>query len=246
MVTLLAAAASGMQHYQAVIDVVGNNLANANTEAFKVSRVLAQGAPEVQDPEQPARMGVSTTTIDLVFAPGAFVPTGSPLDFAIGDQAFFRVQDEGGTVLLSRRGTIGSGHGGVLATADGFPLVPQIEVPEGYERLQVDEAGVVTAQSPEGAREELGRIALVRVSNPGSLEPAGRGLYRTTDNTGDLDEGFPGEGGFLPLSVGFREASNAVIAQELTTLVMAMRAYQASARAFSVGDQMIASTTELG
>ncbi|GAB4333164.1 MAG: flagellar basal-body rod protein FlgG [Dehalococcoidia bacterium] len=246
MVTLLAAAASGMEHYQAVIDVTGNNLANANTEAFKVSRVLAQGAPEVQDREEPARMGVSTTTVDLVFVPGSLAPTGSALDFAISDGAFFRVEDEDGAVLLTRRGALGSGYGGVVATADGFPLVPRIEVPEGYERLQVDEAGVVTAASPEGAREELGRIALVRVPNPGSLEPAGRGLYRTTENTGVLAEGFPGEDGFAPLAVGVREASNVVMAQELTTLVIALRAYQASARAFSVGDQMIASTTELG
>lgn len=246
MVTLLAAAASGMQHYQTVIDVVGNNLANANTEAFKVSRVLAQGTPEVIDPEAPARLGVSTTTVDLVFGLGTFVPTGSPRDFAIRDQAFFRVEGEDGTVLLTRRGALGTGHGGTVATVDGLPLVPRLEVPEGYTQLELDEAGVLTAEGPEGVREELGRVSLVRVSNPGSLEPVGAGLYRTTENTGELTEGLPGEGEFAPLQVGVREASNTSIAQELTTLVAALRAYQASARAFSVGDQMIASTTERG
>lgn len=245
MTTPLAAAASGMQHYQAVIDVIGNNLANANTEAFKVSRALAQGAPDVQDPEEPARLGVSTTTVDVLFAPGTFVPTGSPLDFAINDGAFFRVEAQDGAVLLTRRGALGSGHGGVVATVDGFPLVPRIDVPEGYERLQVDEAGIVTAESPAGIREELGRITLVRVPNPGSLEAAGAGMYRPTGNSGALVEGFPAEAGFAPLAVGVREASNAAVAQELTNLVIALRAYQASARAFSVGDQMIASTTEL-
>lgn len=245
MTTPLAAAASGMHHYQTVIDVVGNNLANANTHAFKLSRVLAQGTPAPATPEDPGRFGVGATTIDLVFAPGMLEYTADPLHLAAGGDAFFQVEAEDGSILLTRRGALGSGPAENLATIDGFPLAPPIAVPDGFTRFQVDESGVVTADDPAGGREEIGRIALARVANPGGLEPAGNGLYRTTENSGALVEGFAGDDGFPALTVGALEGSNVSITDEFTTLLMALRAYQASTRAFNVGDQMLAGSTQL-
>ena len=93
MPTILGAAASGMTHNQDVLDIVGHNIANVNSYAYKKFRPLHEGLPTPQADPDAGRLGVAETTRDLVFSQAATQITENPLHFAIEDDAFVRVRE---------------------------------------------------------------------------------------------------------------------------------------------------------
>lgn len=243
MNSILGAAAAGMQHHATMLDVVANNLANANTGGFLASRVVAEGAPNATG--EGARSGVSQTTIDRVMAAGSFQPTQDPLHVAVQDDAFFRLQDLDGTIAYTRFGGFSIDASRSLILQGGRQLDPPVAIPDDHTSPSIDAAGVVSAVDPTGIRVELARIPLVRFGNPRGLESLGSGLYRQTVNAGVAVQSTPGDDGFATLAPGVLESSNVELATEFTNMLIAQRAYQANVRAFSIGDEMLAIATDL-
>jgi flagellar hook protein FlgE len=96
---------SGLNVNQTKLNVVGNNIANTNTVAFKSSRVLFKpqfyvtdiaGGPPTADfgGENPSQRGLGSevAAIQKDFAPGSIEPTGRATDLAIDGDGFFIVQ----------------------------------------------------------------------------------------------------------------------------------------------------------
>src|SRR3954463_8644815 len=87
---------SGLNVNQTKLNVVGNNIANANTVAFKASRALFKsqfyvtdqsGSPPSDDfgGENPSQRGLGAVVaaIQKDFSPGSIEPTGKSTDLAI-------------------------------------------------------------------------------------------------------------------------------------------------------------------
>lgn len=245
MPTILGAAASGMSHNQQVLDVVGHNLANVNSAAFKKVRPMAEGVPDPTQTPTSTRLGVAQTTKDFIFQVGIQERTEQPLHFAINDDAFFQVQDFDGSTVFTRFGALGVDADGNVTAFRGRFLEPPVTVPDGLVDTRIDAAGVITAADETGSRQEIGRISLFRFGNPQGLEALGDGLFRETANSGEVVAGEPGDGTFQPIAVGAIEGSNVNMAEEFTNMLIAQRAYQACAKTFSIGDQMLQLATNL-
>lgn len=243
MTTILAAAASGMLHQQIVIDTVAHNAANANTEGFRRVRPLAQGLPHTETLAN-AKLGVALTTLDRIFAPGTLRTQEGDLSFAIVDDAFFAVQLPDGRTAYTRAGLLRVDGSGNIVTPQGFLLVPPLALPEGARNAEIDARGVVTARTEEGSI-EVGRISLARFRNPRGLVSLGEGLFVASPNSGEPVLGAPDEGPFAAIVPKAVEGSNVDLAEELTNLLVAQRAYSANARAFRIGDDMLALATKL-
>src|SRR5580765_8341520 len=96
---------SGLDVNQVRLNVVGNNIANVNTVAFKASRALFKpqfyvsdsgGSPPSADfgganPSQRG-LGAAVAAIEKNFDPGSIEPTGKNTDMAIDGPGFFIVQ----------------------------------------------------------------------------------------------------------------------------------------------------------
>ena len=245
MTTALASSASGMVFNQAWMDSIGHNLANVNTAAFKHTRVLAEGTPERQIDPDARRMGVPRLTLDILHEVGAPQATDDPLHFAIGDDAFFRVTNLDGESVLTRYGGLTADTEGNILAYRGRKLEPPIAVPPGATRPAIDQFGTVTATDENGDRQAYGQLTLVRVLNPQGLENLGDGLSRETVNSGRNEVGTPGSPGFAVVAPGAVEGSNVEIAEEFTSMIIAQRAYQASAKTFKIGDEMLSIATNL-
>lgn len=99
---------SGLNVNTTSMSVIGNNIANANTTAFKSSTVQitpqfyvtdAAGTPPTtdtggSDPSQ-IGLGASVATITQNFTPGSIQSTGVPTDLAIDGNGFFVVNSSG-------------------------------------------------------------------------------------------------------------------------------------------------------
>jgi len=133
----LFAAVSGLRNHQTRMDVIGNNIANVNTVAFKASRVTFEESLSqlVQSASRPpggptgsaggtnpvqVGLGMSVSTIDQIFTQGNLEATGVNTDLAIQGESFFVVSD-GGQNLYTRAGNFSVDSNGRLALAtNGF------------------------------------------------------------------------------------------------------------------------------
>lgn len=109
LTTALYTGLSGLDVNQTNLGVIGNNIANVNTVAFKSSRALfkpqfyvtdsAGTAPDGEsggtNPSQHG-LGATVAAIQKDFTPGSLQPTGKPTDLAIDGDGFFIVQGNSG------------------------------------------------------------------------------------------------------------------------------------------------------
>ncbi|EYE88831.1 hypothetical protein Q428_06060 [Fervidicella metallireducens AeB] len=134
MLKSLFSGVSGMKGNQTKMDVIGNNIANSNTTAFKSGRVTfkdmlnqtLEGANEKSttrggtNPKQ-VGIGVSVSSIDTIMKQGALQPTGRDTDLAIEGNGFFIISDaEGYDVRYTRDGSFTLDKDGNLITSTGL------------------------------------------------------------------------------------------------------------------------------
>ncbi|QDB78173.1 flagellar hook protein FlgE [Georgenia sp. 311] len=151
MLRSLFSGISSLRSHQTMLDVTGNNIANANTTGFKSSRtqfedtlsqmIQAPGAPQGQNGgTNPAQvgLGVRVAGISTDFTPGAAQQTGRSLDMMIDGDGFFVVNGGGGEQLYTRNGAFSLDATGQLVTASGARVM-------GW---AADANGVVNANGP--------------------------------------------------------------------------------------------------
>lgn len=116
-------ALSGLNANTTAIDVVGNNLANLNTDGFKASTVsfydlvtesIGAGLGSTQ-----VGFGVGSPITLAQFTQGAIQSTGGPLDAAIQGDGFFVVTDSSGATDYTRGGNFEVSANGTLTTSTG-------------------------------------------------------------------------------------------------------------------------------
>lgn len=139
MLRSLYSGVSGMRSNQTKMDVIGNNIANVNTTAFKAGRtrfqdLFSQTLSNAQMPSDEGRggvnpkqvgLGVSVAAIDTIMTGGALQPTGRDLDFAIENDGFFIVsQDNDGDMRsYTRDGAFFTDFEGNLVNAEGLRVL---------------------------------------------------------------------------------------------------------------------------
>ena len=126
MMRSLWAGVAGLQNHQTRMDVLGNNIANVNTNGFKKGRVTFQdmlsqtlaGAAKPTDevggvnPQQ-VGLGMMVATIDTIHTQGALQSTGVMTDVAIQGNGFYVLKD-GDKRFYTRNGAFGLDQDGRL------------------------------------------------------------------------------------------------------------------------------------
>lgn len=139
MIRSMYSGVSGMRNNQTKMDVIGNNIANVSTTAFKSGRVrfqdmFSQTISSAQGPTVTGRggvnpqqigQGVTIAAIDTLFEPGSLQPTDRDLDLAIEGEGFFIVsEDKAGLVQrYTRDGAFFKDTEGNLTTSSGLRVL---------------------------------------------------------------------------------------------------------------------------
>ena len=135
MMRSLFSGVSGLKNHQTRMDVIGNNIANVNTVAFKAGRVnfediLSQTVEGARSPQtggmggvnpKQVGLGMGISSIDTLFTPGSLQSTDNPTDFAVQGDGFFMVSD-GSQVYYTRDGAFKTSADGALVNSNGFRL----------------------------------------------------------------------------------------------------------------------------
>ncbi len=260
MIRSLWIAKTGLDAQQTQLDVISNNLANISTNGFKRSRAVFEdllyqtirqpGAQSSQQTQLPSGLqlgtGVHPVATEKIFTQGNLQQTGNPLDLAIKGNGFFQVLQPGGSVAYSRDGAFQVDTQGVLVTASGYPVQPQITIPAGAQSITIGQDGTVSVQQADTARPtQVGSLLLVNFINPAGLQSVGENLYLETAASGTASANTPGTNGLGRLSQGFVETSNVNVVEELVNMIQTQRAYEINSKAITTADQMLAKLAQL-
>ncbi len=260
MIRSLFTAATGMEAQKINIDVIANNLANANTVGFKRGRadfqelvyqsVKSPGTISAEGAQVPTGiqigLGVKPVAVQKIFDQGDFVHTGNPLDLIIEGDGFFQISMPDGTVAYTRSGAFKLDNEGRIVTSDGHPIEPAITVPANTININVSSDGRVSViQAGSITPVEIGQIELARFINPGGLKAIGKNLFLQTDSSGEATTGNPSTEGLGSISQGFIELSNVNVVQEMVNMIISQRAYEINSKAVQASDEMLQTVNNL-
>ncbi len=260
MIKALSIAASGMEAQQLNMDIIANNLANVNTTGFKKSRadfqdllyqtIRAAGGTTTTGNEVPigiqVGLGTRTAAVQKIFTPGDMIQTGNELDLAIEGDGFFQVLLPDGETVYTRAGALKKDSTGRLVTSDGYPIQPEITIPDNATRIAIYEDGTVEAfLDGSTTGDQLGQIELATFSNPAGLFSLGRNLLQETQSSGPPTLGIPGELGLGTIAQGYLEGSNVSVMEEMVAMIAGQRAYEINSKAIKTADEMLQMTNNL-
>ncbi|MFZ6876345.1 flagellar basal-body rod protein FlgG [Undibacterium sp. Di27W] len=245
--------ATGMQAQQTNVDTIANNLANANTNGYKKSRVSFSDmmVPDARLTSQLGATdslgalaqsgkfgaGVAIASMSKLFDAGELKKSDSAFDIAIQGDGFVSVMMPDNSVAYSRGGSLKVNKDGQLALQSGQPLKPGITIPEGAKSLQISTDGRVQVSfAGQTGMSDVGQIELVRFTSPGQLTNLGENLYKSSDSSG---EAVAGENGVGSIMQGYLEASNVKMLDEMVSLMIAQRAYEANVKIVQASDEML-------
>lgn len=260
MMRSLWTAASGMVAQQTKIDTISNNLANVNTAGFKKSRVDFQdllyqtlkyaGTPSTAGAQVPTGIqighGTRPVATQRIFSQGMYQQTDNPLDIVIEGDGFFQVLLPDGGIRYTRDGAFKLDADGRLTTSDGFPIEPEIVIPEDSLDLIIGSDGTISIMRPgDNEPDQVGSLEIVRFINPAGLKSEGRNLYTSTAASGSPMVGTPGLDGFGNLSQNFLEISNVQVVEEMVNMIVSQRAYETNSKAIQAADDMLQTANNL-
>jgi flagellar basal-body rod protein FlgG len=239
---------------QRQLEVVSNNLANANSTGFK--RAIAHTTDTgyqagLTVPFGPGGLdvhllgiGEGTQLADIAheFQPGALQATGNPLDVALQGDGFFQVSMPDGSPAFTRDGSFNVDTDGRLVTSGGLPVQDttgqDLILPQNTTSARLDDTGQLIATDATGTDQVVGTLGLSQFANSAGLQANGQNLWIATVASGaasPVANGTP----TAPLVVaGALEGSNVDMADEFTRLIQAQRGYQLNAKVVQSWDEI--------
>lgn len=257
-VNALHSAATGMNALSTELDVISNNLANVNTNAFKASRVnfedlfyLQKRQPGLESgqettPTAGLQVGLGTriSNTQYDFSGGSLVESSGNFDMAITGDGFFQVQileEYGGGIGYTRAGNFGVNSKSqlVLGNSDGVRLTNSPTIPTDADSFNISSDGIITAVMSDGTEEEVGQIELYSFVNKAGLKSIGGNIYAETAISGPATAGIPGEGSIGTITHKHLETSNVSPVNELVQLIKTQRAFEMNSQTIQAADELL-------
>ncbi len=250
MVRALFTAWTGMRNEQRRMDVVTNNMANADTTGFKKIDVTAQSfdrqlAVKINDATEGLdvirgiggmTLGVKIGETYFDMSPGNFRETGSQYNFALSDRGFFTISttDKGGTehIRYTRDGDFTITREGFLVTKDGdFVLGDggnRIQIPGGNTvEINVNELGEIYV-----GENYVSTLQVVDFDNYDALSSYGENMYEPVEGANIIASN-------ATVTQGYLEMSNVNMVTEMVDLIAITRAYETNQKMIQTVDRTL-------
>lgn len=264
-IAALHSAATGLRALSTRIDVIANNLANAETTAFKRSRVnfedlmyltlrepgATNSAGDISPAGVSVGLGTKISNVQIDTEQGSMESTGRQLDVGIDGNGFFRVKimdSIGDGTGYTRNGNFMVNPDGelVLGMGDGYKLEPAITLPSGTTDVSISEEGIVEATvAGQTAKVRVDQLQISQFVNPQGLKLQGGSIYTETPASGAPIASTPGVDGAGKILQGFLESSNVDPVKELVTLIKTQRSFELNSQSIQTADQALQTIANL-
>lgn len=257
----LAIGATGMIAQQLNVETISNNIANSTTTGYKKQRaefqdLLYQNFRRIGSTSSDAGTvvptgvqvgaGVRVAAVARVLEQGNLNITDNKLDVAINGSGYFQVTLPSGDTAYTRAGNFKLSPEGMIVTADGYPVQPNITIPTNAVDISINSSGEVLIKlDGQTATQNVGQIQLATFANAAGLEATGDNLFMESGASGQAVTGNPGAPGFGRVTQGALETSNVNVVQEITTLITAQRAYEMNSKVIKTTDEMMQQASQM-
>ena len=261
MIRSLWIAKTGMDAEQFNLDVITNNLANSQTNAFKrvqpmfqdllYTTMRAPGASSNAQNLLPSGLqvgaGSAVTGTERNNIQGTLFQTGNQLDIAIKGNGFFQIQLADGTLAYTRNGQFGLSATGTIVTQSGNTVAGAGVIPTTATGITINEAGLVQ-YSTQGSTTltTAGTITMANFANPAGLTALGGNMFIPSPASGTAQNNTAGSNGMGNTVQYYVEQSNVNVAEELVNLIAAQRAYEINTRGVTASDQILQRLANMG
>ena len=257
----LSIAATGMAAQQTRVEVISNNLANMSTTGYNRRRadfvdlmyqqVARPGAisattGSVLPTGIQLGLGVRAGAVSMQPEQGTLIATRGDLDVAIEGNGYLEIELPSGQQAYTRDGALKRTGEGQIVTSEGYPVIPDITIPDDTRSISINPDGEVYAYfigQPEP--QLLGQFNLVGFSNEKGLEAIGSNMYLETEASGNPLVGLPGEDGLGRFRQGYLEEASVDPVEEITNLIEAQRGYEMNSKVITAADQMLSATVQI-
>lgn len=260
-ITALHTAATGMEALSSKIDVIANNIANAETVGFKASRANFQdllyqqrAQPGVQTTDNTTSplgtaigLGVIMSNTQILHKQGGAMQ-GIQLDAMIQGDGFFQVELPDGRTGYTRAGNFVVNSAGemVLGNSFGYRLKDSPRIPEGFsDQVSIGANGEISVPNAAGGRDVVGTIQLARFPNASGMIQQGANIFLQSGASGDPIESRPGENGAGSLLGGYLELSTTEAVTELVELIKTQRVFQMNSQTIQAADEALQTVANL-
>lgn len=256
MVKGLYTAWSGMVNEMNRMDVMTNNLANADTNGYKKEGATSQTfdeqlAVKIKDQSDlglPVKLGgmypgvkIGETYTD--YSQGSFQVTDSQYDVALDGEGFFAVSftNKNGetSVKYTRDGAFTVNTQGYLVTKDGDYVLNQAgaqntdPAANNYIRLDPNQTFTIDEQGFIHQNEQVvAQLGVIDFEDYNYLEKYGENLYQTVDGATLTDAN-------ARVRQGYIEASNVNVVTEMVNMITITRAYESNQKVIQTIDSML-------
>jgi flagellar basal-body rod protein FlgF len=218
--------AQSISYYQRLYEVTANNLANANTDAFKAIRIAAEAGEGASGP-------TPVEKIDFQQAP--LRETGRPLDLALSGDGFFVVHTPEGE-RLTRGGTLSVRPDGLLVDVHNNPVMGR----EGVIAVTGTKVEVMGDGTIFVDGSAAGQLRIDTVADLSTLRQEGAGRFVATTPL------LPVEEGTTMIRQGEIEEANLDPIHSLVDLITIQRAYQANIDVMKTIDSVLGVANDVG
>jgi flagellar basal-body rod protein FlgG len=229
-------AASGAVLMQTQLEMISQNIANANTAGYKKDTLsfkdhLLQTGAGV-DPDGRDMSDYSGSKIDL--SNGTIIKTGNTLDVAIEGDGFIELEGN----RYTRRGDLKKSSDGYLTTHDGIKVMGTggpISLPEDSVEINIDLEGKVSVvQAGNTLPTEIDTIKIMNFGPDAAMNKAGDGMF-TFSNEGTQST--------ATIKQGYVETSNVDSVKEMVRMIETMREFESYQKAIQMFDNATSKVT---
>ena len=224
----LYAAATGMAAQQQTLDVIADNLANADVPGFKRAAATFGAIGD--------NLGTVALGLRRLFEQGKLEKSGGPFDLAIDGAGFFALERDGRRAY-TRNGSFARAADGSLRNAEGWRL-RGLRITSEATSVEVAADGRIGVDLAGGKRREIGRIRLAAFAAPERMRAIGSALFAATRESGIATTVVPGGERGPKLVFGMLERANVSIIEAMMSILTAQRAYEANAKGVQAADEM--------
>ena len=252
---MLSILKSALNANSSEMGIISNNIANANSTAFKKSTANFEHIYSIHkstNPDAFSGRGVGMSDPRIQMSQGSFQTTGGALDLAISGTGFFPViqGDQFDTPFFTRDGSFNITAKGEVVTNDGLKVMGYLgddkavlknliipttkqnpdQTTSIISNINVASNGKITATYGLDDEVIIGSFALASFINGPGLTPTGNNRFQNNLKSGLPKFGIPMDGSFGKINAGYLERANVDITSEMVTMLKTQQAFSGVSR----------------
>jgi flagellar basal-body rod protein FlgF len=230
-----AAALDGNLKWQ---QMIAENLAAGSTPGFKKhdisfssvqAGVLGAGSDSLAAQRNPSLLPRPSFAVN--FTPGSLRRTGINSDVSVEGPGFLSVQMPNGRMAYTRDGEFHLDTTGQLLNKDNFPLLGEGGAPIQLSPLNRESITINPSGEISQAGVLVGKLALYEFQDPKQLNLIGSGYYAASPTAQ------PAAATKTQVAQGFLESSNSTPTVEVSSLMLALRHFEANQKVIQMHDE---------